>query len=163
MVRTTVLRLVGVETLTSGEDIVPVARPGVEIVTAKRRLGQGAFRTLVANAYQRRCAITGERSVPVLQAAHIQSFSDEGPNTVDNGILMRSDMHALFDAGYLTIDYDQRGESRVVFSGRLHEDFGNGKDYSPYHGRRLAVVPDRKNLRPARQYLEWHHENVFLG
>ena len=101
--------------------------------------------------------------MPVLQAAHIRSFSEEGPNSVDNGILMRSDMHALFDAGYLTIDYDRAGESRVVVSSRLHEDFGNGKDYYPYHGRRLAVVPERRSLRPARQYLDWHHENVFLG
>ena len=82
---------------------------------------------------------------------------------MDNGILMRSDMHALFVAGYLTIDYDRAGESCVVVSSRLHEDFGNGKDYYPYHGRRLAVVPERRSLRPARQYLDWHHENVFLG
>lgn len=74
----------------SDVNTTPAARSGIEIVSAKRRLGQGAFRTLVANAYQRRCAITGERSVLVLQAAHIRSFSEEGPNSVDNGILMRS-------------------------------------------------------------------------
>lgn len=165
LVREVQLRLAGIgaEALPSGESAVPAARPGVKIVSAKRRPGQGAFRTLVANAYQRRCAITGERSVPVLQAAHIRSFSEEGPNTVDNGVLMRSDMHALFDAGYLTIDYDQAGASRVVVSNRLHDDFGNGKDYYPYHGRRLAVVPEQRSLRPARQYLDWHHDNVFLG
>ena len=159
------LRLAGIgagATL-SDADAVPVAPPGVEIVSAKHRLGQGAFRTLVANAYQRRCAITGERSMPVLQAAHIQSFSEEGPNSVDNGILMRSDMHALFDSGYLTIDYDLMGESRILVSDRLHDDFGNGKDYYPYHGRRLAVMPERRSLRPAKRYLDWHHENVFLG
>ncbi len=72
--------------------------------------------------------------MPVLQAAHIRSFSVEGPNSVDSGVLMRSDMHALFDAGYLTIDYDQAGEPRAVVSGRLHEDFGNGRDYYPSTG-----------------------------
>ena len=84
--------------------------------------------------------------MPVLQAAHIRYFSDEGPNTVENGILMRSDMHALFGVGYLTVDYDRAGEPRAVVSGRLHEDFGNGRDCCPHHGRRLAVVPDRRSL-----------------
>ena len=41
----------------------------------------------------------GKRSGPVLQAAHIRSFSEEGPNTVDNGVLVRLDIHALFDGG----------------------------------------------------------------
>ena len=165
LVREVQLRLAGLGAVSPVpvDDAGLAARPGFEMVSSKHRLGQGAFRTLVANAYQRRCAITGERSVPVLQAAHIRAFSDEGPNTVDNGILMRSDMHALFDAGYLTIEYDGRDESRIVVSSRLHDDFGNGKDYYPYHGRRLAVVPDRACLRPARKYLDWHHENVFLG
>ena len=72
-------------------------------------------------------------------------------------------MHALFDSGYLTIDEDSSHEPRVIISARLHDDYGNGKDYYPYHGRRLAIIPERKSLRPAHEYLEWHHENVFLG
>lgn len=72
----------------------------------------GAFRSLFADVYQHMGAVTDERSVPVLQAAHIRSFSEEGPNTMDNGILMRSDMHALFDVGYLTVEYG-RGASRA--------------------------------------------------
>ncbi len=138
---------------------IPEARAGFVLSQSKHRIGQGAFRTLVADAYQRRCAITGERTVPVLQAAHIKSFSADGPNAVNNGLLLRSDLHALFDAGYVTIDDDLR----VVVSDRLHDDFGNGKDYYPYHGKRLAVVPEQRILRPAREYLEWHHENCFLG
>lgn len=140
-------------------DTAPEARSGYILTPSKHRIGQGAFRTLVADAYQRRCAITGERTVPVLQAAHIKSFAAEGPNAVDNGILLRSDFHALFDAGYITIEDDLR----VVVSPRLHDDFGNGKDYYPYHGRRLTVVPEDRVLRPAHAYLEWHHENCFLG
>ena len=138
---------------------VTEASPGFVLSQSKHRIGQGAFRTLVADAYHRRCAITGERTVPVLQAAHIKSFSADGPNAVNNGLLLRSDLHALFDAGYITIEDDLR----VVVSARLHDDFGNGKDYYPYHGRRLAVVPNQRSLRPAHEYLEWHHENCFLG
>ena len=138
---------------------VPGSRPGFVHTQSKRRIVQGAFRTLVADAYHRRCAITGERTVPVLQAAHIQAFSADGPNAVNNGLLLRSDLHALFDAGYITIEDDLR----VVVSPRLHDDFGNGKDYYPYHGQRLTIVPEQQILRPAREYLEWHHENCFLG
>ena len=144
-----------------GESVTPVpaAKDGFVMTQAKHRIGQGAFRTLVADAYQRRCAITGERTVPVLQAAHIKSFADDGPNAVNNGILLRSDLHALFDAGYVTIEDDLR----IVVSGRLHEDYGNGKDYYRYHGKPLQVIPEERRLRPAREYLEWHRERVFNG
>ena len=82
---------------------------------------------------------------------------------MDNGILVRSDMHALFDAGYLTVDCDRAGEPRAVVPSRLHEDFGNGRDCYPYHGRCLAVILERRSLCPARQYPGRHHENVFFG
>lgn len=101
---------------------------------------------LVADAYQRRCAITGERTMPVLQAAHIRSFGQEGPNAVNNGILLRSDMHALFDAGYITIDDDLR----VVVSKRLHDDYGNGKDYYPLP-RQEALGRAREGQPPPRE------------
>lgn len=134
-------------------------KSGYTLAMAKRRTGQGVFRIHVADAYQRRCAITGERTFPVLQAAHIMSFSNDGPNTVNNGILLRSDIHTLFDAGYLTVTDDLR----VDVSLRLHDDWQNGKEYYALHGSRLAVVPDLPELRPAREYLDWHHEHVFLG
>ena len=59
------------------------------------RLGQGTFRVAVTDAYDRRCAITGERTLPVLQAAHIHPYADGGPHRVPNGLLLRSDLHTL--------------------------------------------------------------------
>ncbi|OCN02834.1 hypothetical protein A7X67_02970 [Clostridium sp. W14A] len=44
------------------------------------RLGQGTFRVIVTEAYQRRCAFTGERTLPVLEAAHIKPYSENGIN-----------------------------------------------------------------------------------
>src|SRR5215211_3132406 len=82
----------------SGEDI---ARYGSEFLT-RTRLGQGAFRVLVTEAYTRRCAVTGERTLPALEAAHIQPFSKLGPHLTTNGLLLRSDLHKLFDLGYLS-------------------------------------------------------------
>lgn len=125
----------------------------------KHRLGQGAFRVVVTDAYNRRCAITGEKTLPVLEAAHIKPFSKDGPNDVNNGLLLKSDFHTLFDEGYITIDQDYR----VDVSKRLHEDYGNGKDYYKYHGQRLLILPDKTVQLPSKEYLEWHNENVFLG
>lgn len=125
----------------------------------KHRLGQGAFRVLVTDAYQRRCAVTGERTLPVLQAAHIKPYSQNGEHAVKNGLLLRSDLHTLYDEGYITIDTDYR----LDVSKRLHEDYGNGRDYYKYHGQKLLILPERKEERPAKELLEWHNENVFLG
>lgn len=129
-----------------------------ELLT-KHRLGQGGFRISVTDAYQRRCAITGEKTLPVLQAAHIRPYSENGPHAVSNGILLKSDFHTLYDDGYITITTD----FRIDVSKRLHDDYGNGKEYYKYHGQSLLVLPDRIDQRPAREYLEWHNENVFLG
>lgn len=125
----------------------------------KHRLGQGAFRVVVTDAYQRRCAITGEKTLPVLEAAHIKPYADEGPHIVNNGLLLKSDFHTLFDGGYITIDKDYR----IDVSKRLHEDYGNGKDYYKYHGERLLILPEKNIDLPSREYLEWHNEHVFLG
>jgi putative restriction endonuclease len=89
------------------------------------RLGQGTFRVVVAEAYGRSLAATGEHSLPALDAAHIRSYSDEGPHEVRNGVLLRADLHRLFDQGYVTITPDQRFE----VSKRLREDYSNGPSY----------------------------------
>lgn len=125
----------------------------------KHRLGQGAFRVVVTDAYQRRCAITGEKTLPVLEAAHIKPYAEDGPHSVNNGLLLKSDFHTLFDGGYITIDRDYR----IDVSKKLHEDYGNGKDYYKFHGKKLLILPEKKIELPSREYLEWHNEHVFLG
>ena len=123
------------------------------------RLGQGAFRVMVTEAYHRRCAISGERTLPVLEAAHIQPYSQQGPHNPNNGLLLRQDVHTLFDRGYLTISEDLH----VEVSKRIREDFGNGKEYYSFHGRQLLELPDNVQERPSTQFIRWHNENVFLG
>lgn len=130
---------------------------GYRDTVARVRLGQAAFRLLVTNAYDRACAITGEHTLPVLEAAHIKPYAESGPHRVSNGLLLRSDLHRLFDAGYLTVT----PELRVEVSGRIHEEFHNGKDYYALHGRRLSTLPGRSEERPNRSFLEWHNENVY--
>jgi len=136
---------------------IPGPTRGAPTLTTPR-LGQGAFKVLVTDAYGRRCAVTGEKALPVLQAAHIRPVSQGGPHRVDNGLLLRSDVHDLFDAGYLTVT------TKLVIrvSRRLKDDFDNGEPYFPYDGASLAR-PGREFAPPAKEFLEWHGDAVFRG
>jgi putative restriction endonuclease len=67
------------------------------------RLGQGTFRIATIQAYERACAVTGEHSLPALEAAHIRPFAEGGTHDVSNGLLLRADLHRLFDRGYVTV------------------------------------------------------------
>lgn len=125
----------------------------------RARLGQGAFRVLVTESYKRRCAITGENILPVLEAAHIKPFAKSGPNNVFNGLLLRSDFHKLFDLGYVTVTRD----FRVEVSARIREEWFNGKAYYRLHGNPLTVVPEDTLDQPRQDLLEWHNENIFQG
>jgi len=117
------------------------------------RLGQGSFRVIVTEAYERRCTITGERTLPVLEAAHIRPYGSGGPHQPENGLLLRSDLHTLFDQGYMTVDAD---ELKVVVSGRIREEFENGRDYYQLHGRAIRL-PLEANSLPSREYLAFHN------
>lgn len=127
-------------------------------VTIRPRLGQGAFRVEVTDAYSRRCAITGEKTLPALEAGHIRPYSKSGPHEIRNGLLLRSDLHNLFDLGYLTVTLDHR----VEVSKRIREEFDNGRHYYALHGQSLAVLPRDEASRPAPEFLEWHH-SIFKG
>jgi len=122
------------------------------------RLGQGSFKLVVAEAYDQACAVTREHSLPALEAAHIRPYSLEQRHEIRNGLLLRSDVHGLFDRGYVTIDPDHR----FVVSRRLKDDYHNGKSYYPLHGRKI-YLPERAAARPDPSRLEWHREQRFLG
>lgn len=124
----------------------------------RQRLGQGSFRLLVADAYDRRCAITNEHTLPVLEAAHIVPVSSGGIHSLQNGLLLRSDIHTLFDKGYVTVTPD--GIFRV--SKRLKEEWNNGRIYYDLQGRHISVPAD-PTAQPAEAHLEWHNDEVFRG
>jgi len=125
-------------------------------VEVRPRLGQGGFRIAVTDVYERRCAVTREKALPVLEAAHIQPVSEGGGHDVQNGILLRSDVHTLFDVGYVTITPSYR--FRV--SSRLKKDFDNGEHY--YALTDASVwTPESKTIQPSRELLEWHGDVVF--
>ncbi len=146
--------------LRAQEAPVPVAtgaRYGAPILVLPRA-GQGIFRMAVTDAYGQACAVTNEHSLPVLDAAHIKPHGEDGAATVSNGLLLRADIHRLFDAGYVTVTPDYRFE----VSKRLKEDFNNGKIYYDLHGRPIRL-PARTDQLPDRDALIWHNEVRFVG
>jgi putative restriction endonuclease len=122
------------------------------------RLGQQAFQAVVLDAYHRRCAITGSKIRPVLQAAHIRPVTEGGEHRLDNGLLLRSDIHTLFDRGYLGIDSGYR----LRVSARLREEFANGDQYYARAGQ-VITLPAHRSERPAREFIEWHMGEKFLA
>jgi putative restriction endonuclease len=115
------------------------------------------MRVMVTEVYSRKCAITGERTLPVLEAGHIKPYSLVQRHEVSNGLLLRSDLHRLFDGGYLTIDPSNR---QVVVSDRIKEEFQNGKEYYKLEGQVLRE-PDQAWAKPSVENLEYHACMVF--
>lgn len=129
-----------------------------EPVLLRRRLGQGAFRLSVTDGYGRRCAVSGEKTLPILDAAHIRAYGDGGDHDISNGLLLRTDIHRLFDLGYVTVT--QRNQFAV--SERLKADFDNGVHYYAMQGTEIAM-PRPGFALPAPEALRWHRENRYLG
>jgi putative restriction endonuclease len=120
------------------------------------RLGQGTFQVAVTQAYRGACAVSREHSLPVLDVAHIQPYAQGGPHQVSNGLLLRTDIHRLFDNGYVTVT----PEYRFQVSQRLREEFDNGRTYYALEGQ-VIQLPDRPAERPDPSLLQWHNEEVF--
>lgn len=122
------------------------------------RLGQGAFRVAVTEAYGRQCAITNGKVLPALDAAHIKPYSEGGHHAKSNGILLRKDIHSVFDAGYVTITEDLT----FAVSNQVKEIFNNGEEYLRLHGRSMRL-PDSIVDRPDLDLLRWHNRERYLG
>jgi putative restriction endonuclease len=112
---------------------------------APYRVGQQAFK-----------AVTGTHIPPVLQAAHVRPVTAGGEHRLDNGLLLRSDVHTMFDHGYLGVD----GQYRLRVSPRLREEFGNGEQFYKRAGQ-VIELPARRADRPNHEFLEWHLGEVF--
>ena len=153
------LQLTPLESVLVAEEPRPYeVRGGFVETIGKSRIGQGAFRGMVLETYQRRCALTGGKVLPVLQSAHIRPVTRGGVHHIQNGILMRSDVHALYDLGYLTVTPDLT----IRASRRLRDEFNNGEDYRRLDGQRIWV-PSESARQPHPELLEWHSDVVFSG
>lgn len=125
-------------------------------VLVRPRLGQGGFRLAVFDAYNQRCCVTGEHSLPVLEAAHIRPYSKGGEHLVSNGLSLRRDLHRLFDLGYVTI----RPNLSFEVGNRLRSEYNNGRIYYELQGRRISA-PTATELHPSEEFLAFHNEQIY--
>jgi hypothetical protein len=115
------------------------------------RRGQSAFRATLLEAYGRRCAITGCAVEDVLEAAHITPYRGKLTNHVSNGLLLRADLHTLFDCGLIAIEPATR---TIVVADAL-----KASSYAKLAGRALRQPIDAANS-PSKRNLERRH-NLF--
>lgn len=122
------------------------------------RLGQRSFRVAVLDSYDRRCAVTSERTLPALEAAHIREYRDVQEHSITNGLLLRAHLHKLFDTGYVMVT------PQYVFevSRRIKEEFENGRDYYKFHGSQIRLPSDPAKT-PLAEALAWHNGQKYLG
>lgn len=115
-----------------------------------RRRGQPKFRKALLEAYSGSCAVTGCDVETVLEAAHIVSYAGDETNHVTNGLLLRADIHTLFDLGELKID-----RNGVIHIG---DKLGN-TPYSEFHGKKIRR-PDDLSKGPNREALTMKFSQV---
>lgn len=121
-----------------------------------KRMGPGTFRVLLTEIYQRKCAVTRESLLPVLNATHIVPLSKGGQNRIDNGMLLRSDLQRLFSMGYLTVT----PEGQLKTSPKITAEFGANSSYSKLNDKDVWL-PKELQQRPKKKFLEWHNTYVF--
>ncbi len=126
----------------TGVETPEEAEGRVKLHTTLARLDQGKFSEKIRNQYNHACVITGCNVRAALQAAHIKPFSKDRDDAPENGLLLRADLHLLFDRGLMAIDPD---------TGKVH--FKNtGKHYNKYDQKIVDISKaSRKNLTA-----HWH-------
>lgn len=108
------------------------------------RRGQPQFRSKLMKAYRGACAVTGTSEKSVLEAAHIVPYNGLKTNNVRNGILLRADIHTLFDLGLLRINPHTL---EITVASKIKDS-----SYRRYHGNTLTI-PANVEERPSMEAL----------
>lgn len=119
----------------------------------KMRRGQKRFRDMLLKRYNYKCLATGNTTVDVIEAAHIDPYRGGNQNHVANGLLLRADLHILFDLDLLGIEpYNLRIE--------LHPDLC--KDYQYLVGNTLRCTESRRPSAEAlqRRYVRFQSRSM---
>lgn len=117
------------------------------------RRGQKKFRKKLLDTYKRKCAITKCEIVEMLEAAHIYNFKGTDTDKIPNGILLRSDIHTLFDLGLITINPENHF---IQVSNKIMKD----KYYAELNNTKISL-PGRTEDHPNQDSLKYHFENIF--
>ena len=118
-----------------------------QIALIIRRRGQAKFRSALIAAYRGQCVVTGCDAVDALEAAHISPYQGAQTNHVQNGLLLRADLHSLFDLGMLAVEPETK---KVVLANALAET-----SYADLAGRSIAE-PHDPGSAPSREALAQH-------
>jgi hypothetical protein len=113
-----------------------------------RRLGQQSFRRKLISAYNARCVLTRCKTIWVLEAAHITPYRGVRTNAVANGLLLRADVHTLFDLALISIEPSK-------FVARV-STLLEGSHYEELDGRQ-PTLPKKLAHHPSAAALEYHY------
>lgn len=117
------------------------------------RRGQKTFRKKLLDTYKRKCVVTECEIEEMLEAAHIYGFKGVDTDKIPNGILLRSDIHTLFDLGLITINHENY---LIQVSSKIMID----EYYSKLNNRKINL-PERIEDYPHQDSLKYHFENIF--
>lgn len=145
----TELEILAAERLPILEDEQQI-KGGYRNVIARSRIGQGKFREKLFEKYGASCFMTGKQPPQALDAAHLYSFADLHTHEDHGGILLRKDLHALFDYKMISIN---AGEHRIEVIPGLHEF----PEYGQLHGRSLHTRPTEKQM----MWFDIHHRSFL--
>jgi len=125
----------------------------------KQRVNQDAFRSMILNLYEKRCALTGINIPTLLVASHIIPWAVNQQERLnpENGLCLSALYDKAFDKGFISFD----DQYRVILSEKL-------KLYQaePYYGKHFASIEGQSIAlpeyhRPNKEFLEWHRDCIF--
>lgn len=119
----------------------------------KLRRGQRAFRNELFKIYNGKCPISLCSISHILDAAHITPYTGIETNNIQNGILLRTDIHTLFDLGLLTINAN-------TFNVIIHPSLKDTDYYNLYHNKKI-LLPERLEKQPSKKSLLYHNTKIF--
>ena len=120
------------------------------IASVVRRRGQPEFRRALIEAYGGRCAISGCNAEAALEACHIRPYRGPQTNALSNGLLLRADLHTLFDLGFLAVD---TATMTAIVAPELE-----GTTYGELIGKSVSlpeVMPSGSNLEALDSHRRW--------
>lgn len=133
-------------------DVFNDSSPGSDdarrLAQVKVRRGQAEFRQNLLAAYNRKCAVTGSLVVDLLEACHIVPHSEETNYRTTNGLLLRADIHTLYDLQLVSVD-----ERLVVHVSKTLR----ASEYWRFDGKHLSTLPDAFRDQPSPSNLKTRH------
>ena len=151
------------------QDIVPIAdlldipEGAYRDALIKQRIGQYFFRNSVLMAYAGRCCVTGLNCSDLLVASHIKPWKDSDAKTErtnpSNGLCLNAFYDKAFDQGLITVDKNLRIiTSRKLFASEMDD---STREWVKTYDKKEIILPDK--FIPAKEFLEYHNDVVFLG